>query len=71
MAFRELNQRSIVKTITYRFLIILSNFTITYLLTKSFTLATSVAGVSFVINTLIYYFHERIWNTVRWGKKKQ
>lgn len=67
---KETKTRSLVKTITYRILIIISNFFIALVLTHSFSLAAQVAGWSFVINTIIYFFHERIWNTVGWGKKK-
>lgn len=70
MTFIEQNKRSLIKTLTYRILIIVSNFTVTYVLTQSLELATGVAGVSFLINTFIYYFHERMWNAVHWGKKK-
>lgn len=70
MEFIELNYRSIIKTVTYRFIIIISNFTVTYILTGSLKLATGVASVTFIVNTLIYYFHERIWNAIHWGKKK-
>lgn len=70
MAFVERTQRSIVKTITYRGLILISNFTITYILTGSLSLATGVASASFFVNTIIYYLHERVWNIVTWGKKK-
>jgi uncharacterized membrane protein len=68
MSFHESPTRSITKTITYRLLIIISNFLITYFLTGSLEIATGVAGVSFLVNTGIYYVHERVWNTVRWGK---
>ncbi len=71
MSFIELNQRSLVKTFTYRFLIIVSNFSVTYFLTRSLALATSVAGVSFFVKTIIYYFHERMWNTITWGKSSK
>jgi uncharacterized membrane protein len=44
---------------------------VTYFLTRSLALASSVAGLSFFINTIIYYFHERMWNSVRWGKSSE
>lgn len=70
MAFKELQTRSVIKTFTYRGLVIISNFTLAFLLTKSFDIATKVASLTFVVNTIIYFFHERLWNTIRWGKKK-
>lgn len=68
---RETRKRSLIKTITYRLLIIVSNFVIALVLTRSFSLAAEVAGWSFAVNTMIYFFHERIWNSVKWGRKKK
>lgn len=69
MAFFEHHSRSIVKTLTYRALIVITNGAVVYYYTHSFELTTSVMGVSSVINTLIYFFHERAWNHVHWGKR--
>lgn len=71
MVFIELPVRSIIKTLTYRFLIIVSNFTLAFILTKSLDVATKVAGLTFIINTIIYFLHERAWNKILWGKKKK
>jgi len=70
MKIYETRSRSLVKTITYRVIIIISNFTIALILTKSFSLAAQVAGYTFIINTLLYFFHERIWNNISWGRAK-
>ncbi len=68
--YKESNTRSVIKTVSYRLLIVISNYLIALFLTHSFSLAAQVAGWSFAINTLIYFFHERFWNFVKWGKKK-
>lgn len=70
MAFREVSSRSIAKTVTYRIVIVVSNFIVAYILTGSTSIASQVAGLTFVINTAIYFFHERAWDSVRWGKTK-
>lgn len=57
-----------VKTISYRILIIISNFIITYVVTGKIDLAAEVAFLTLLINTLIYYLHERFWNKIHWGK---
>jgi uncharacterized membrane protein len=27
-----------------------------------------VAGFALVVNSILYFFHERIWNRINWGK---
>ena len=31
----------------------------------------SIAGIEVVTKMFFYYFHERIWNKIKWGKKKR
>ena len=68
MAFHELHHRSLIKTITYRALIILSNGGIVYLYTGEIRTTLDVMGISSLVSTLIYFFHERAWNGIHWGK---
>jgi uncharacterized membrane protein len=70
MAFYEAEKRSIVKTITYRLLIMTSTMVIIFLFTGSLTLTLGVTLLTSIANTLLYYFHERFWNNIYWGKKK-
>ncbi len=66
----ERTKRSLVKTITYRLIILISTFTITYLLTGEIQLTLGITFFVNVMNTLLYFFHERLWNTISWGKVK-
>jgi len=70
MPFKERVKRTIVKSITFRALVILADGLIIYFITKSLIVATSVIIFSNIASTLIYYFHERAWNRVKWGKHK-
>lgn len=63
------HSRTIAKTITYRILIVISIFIITYIQTKKLNDATAITGVSAVAGTIIYYLHERVWSKIKWGKK--
>ena len=29
----------------------------------------SIAGIEVITKMFFYYFHERIWNKINWGKK--
>lgn len=61
-------QRSLAKSITWRLIAIISTFLIIYFMTKDTMFATSVTIVSNIINFILYYVHERVWLTVKWGR---
>jgi uncharacterized membrane protein len=63
-------RRSLVKAITYRLLIILLDITVIYSLTGRLDLALGFMIISNVYTSIAYYFHERIWNKIGWGKTK-
>ncbi len=71
MVFHEHISRSLVKALTYRLLIIISDGAIVYALTRRWDITAGVIGVSTVANTILYVFHERAWNSVHWGKEKR
>lgn len=64
----ETHYRTFVKTITYRIVIIISIFTITFLTTGEISDALAITSITAVTGTVIYYIHERIWNNIHWGK---
>lgn len=68
--FSEPIKRSIVKTLTYRALILCSDGIIIFAITHRYDLTFGVILFSNVASTLLYFFHERFWNTVQWGKVK-
>lgn len=70
MKFFEHAKRSVAKTITYRLLIVFSTFIITYLITGKLVLTLEITTATNIINTCLYFLHERIWNKVHWGKAK-
>jgi adenylylsulfate kinase len=63
-------RRSLVKAITYRLLIIVLDITVIYLLTGRLDVALGFMIISNVYTSIAYYFHERIWNKIGWGKTK-
>ncbi len=66
--FHEHHHRSLIKTITYRILIIASHGIVMYVMTGDIQSTLSVTGATSVVSTLIYFFHERAWNHIHWGK---
>ncbi len=65
----ETHARSIVKSITYRVVIVISVFLVTFFETGRFYDAAAITGITAVTGTIIYYFHERIWSAIKWGRK--
>ena len=49
------------KTITFACLHFSVAFTVTYLLTGSAVIGGAVALVEPAVNTVVFYFHERVW----------
>jgi adenylylsulfate kinase len=64
----ETLRRSVVKTISYRVVIIILDFTAIYLFTGQIKVAFGFTIVSNIYTTVGYFIHERIWDRVKWGK---
>jgi uncharacterized membrane protein len=63
-------KRSIVKTITYRLIVVILDFIAVYLFTGKLETALGFTIVSNIYTTIVYFFHERIWDKIKWGKKE-
>lgn len=66
--YSEKPLRSILKALSWRVIGTLDTLVVSYMLTGKIALATSIASVDFLTKLLLYFFHERIWNSVKWGK---
>ncbi|WP_435415370.1 DUF2061 domain-containing protein [Polaribacter aestuariivivens] len=60
--------RSVVKALSWRVIGTLDTLVVSYFLTGKIVLAASIASVDFLTKLVLYFFHERIWNKVKWGK---
>lgn len=67
--FKEHRRRSLAKAVTYRVLIILLDFAAIYLLTGRVDAALGFMIVSNIYTSIAYYFHERVWNGIDWGRR--
>ncbi|MDR3519432.1 MAG: DUF2061 domain-containing protein [Candidatus Pacebacteria bacterium] len=61
-------RRSVVKTVTYRGVILMLDFSVLYLFTRKIDVAVSFTIISNIYTTVAYFFHERIWDKIKWGK---
>ena len=67
-------KRSLVKAFTRRFTATIDTFIISYLViwqSDFSTLETAgmIAGLEVITKITIYYFHERLWSYIKWGKE--
>ena len=65
---KETLRRSIIKTISYRVVILILDFVSIYLFTGQVKVALGFMIVSNIYTTLGYFVHERIWDKIKWGK---
>lgn len=60
--------RSVAKAVSWRVIGTLDTLLISYLLTGEVAIAASIASIDFATKMFLYFFHERIWNKISWGK---
>ncbi|RED43223.1 putative membrane protein [Winogradskyella eximia] len=61
-------KRSLIKTISWRVVGTLATVIISYLITGTLALAFSIGGIELISKMVLYFFHERAWNNIKWGK---
>lgn len=64
----ERPKRSIAKSVSWRIIGTLDTIIISWIVTGTLTLAFSIGLVELVTKMVLYFFHERIWNSIGWGK---
>ncbi len=62
-------KRSFAKSLTWRVVALITTFVTLYALSKDINMATLATVITNTVNFVAYYYHERIWNEVRWGKE--
>ena len=60
--------RSWTKSFTWRFIGIIILLPLTYIFTGKWESAAAVTLSFHVIRMILYYFHERIWEGISWGR---
>lgn len=67
LVYRETRLRSILKGLTWRILATSTTGVIAYFVTGSIKPALAIGSVEFVSKFVIYYFHERAWQSLPRG----
>ncbi len=66
----DTKRRSLVKATTWRILGTLDTFILSSVFTKNVKHATGIALIELITKPILYFFHERFWNNVIWGKRE-
>ncbi len=65
----EKRTRSIVKGFSWRVFATLDTILISWLITNQLKFALSIGGIEVITKVFLYYFHERTWNKIKFGRK--
>jgi uncharacterized membrane protein len=70
MRFKKPDQiRHILKTISWRIVGTVDTMIVSYIITGSIKIGMAIGGFEVFTKMILYYFHERVWNKVKWGRK--
>jgi sulfate adenylyltransferase large subunit len=62
-------RRSFAKALIWRAAASLITFVLVYGVTRNLYIAALITAAEVMIKTLFYYFHERVWMAIPWGKR--
>jgi uncharacterized membrane protein len=69
VSFIEKHKRTIAKLVSWRVAITASNTMAGYLASGDWMVGLKVAGVALIVNSTIFWLHERLWNGIQWAKE--
>ncbi|MFC2060954.1 DUF2061 domain-containing protein [Elusimicrobiota bacterium] len=66
----DTRKRSLVKSITWRIIGIVLLGIISYWVTENWKEMTIITAIFHSLRLIMYYYHERLWGRISWGKLK-
>ncbi|HET6558494.1 MAG TPA: DUF2061 domain-containing protein [Prolixibacteraceae bacterium] len=66
----EKSYRSVLKSISWRTIGTIDTMVISYFITGKLALALSIGGIEVFSKMVLYFFHERTWNKINFGRVK-
>ena len=60
--------RSFLKALSWRIVGTVDTLIVSLFITGEISTAFAIAGVKKKKKMILYFFHERVWNTIKWGK---
>ncbi|HPD13951.1 MAG TPA: DUF2061 domain-containing protein [Planctomycetota bacterium] len=65
----ESRLRSLTKSVSWRIIGIIMQLFITYAFTRDWSNTLGITSIFQTLRFLLYYFHERAWERITWGRK--
>lgn len=65
----ESHLRSIVKALSWRFMGTVATFCVAFFVTRKLDLAFQIGLTDTVIKLAAFYWHERLWGLIKFGRK--
>jgi len=66
--YHESTKRSLAKTISWRAIGTLDTILISWLITGALHFAFSIGAIELITKMILYFFHERTWSHIPYGK---
>lgn len=67
----ETFSRSLIKTVVWRILATIITFIVVFVFTGSLGDASTITLIAATLLAIGYYFHERAWDKIEWGRRKK
>ena len=68
LAIKDRPLKSILKAFSWRIVGTLDTILISWILSGKIAIALSIGGVEIFSKITLYYLHERLWNSLKWGR---
>ncbi|HIF88447.1 MAG TPA: DUF2061 domain-containing protein [Candidatus Thioglobus sp.] len=65
---KDKTSRSVWKAVSWRIIATMDTVIISYLITGSLKMAASIGSIEVVTKVFLYYYHERAWNKISFGR---
>ena len=63
--------RSVVKAVSWRTVGTIDTIVVSYFITGNLVMAASIGSIEVITKMALYYFHERAWHKLSFGKIKE
>lgn len=62
--------RSVVKAVSWRVIGTMDTLLVSWFVAGNLKVATGIASIDFVTKMILYFFHERAWSAIKWGRNE-
>ena len=66
----DLHRRSVFKAVSWRIIATFTTTGIAWMVTDSIIFASEIGILDCIIKLIFYYYHERMWNNISFGRIK-